>query len=561
MRSNFCFLNELTINSSLVQKNVHNFCENAANAESNYNKNIWNTLCYIREAAYCSCKIIQLQNQQKFEAEGLHDYVGRKNAFKKMLDADILLHLDFIDKNTIKAYRDDFDIAKQSMSHLFEISKYLYKLLGGKADIQSFSLLLKEEIPQDIKKEIPSVADLFAKIQRPVKEGIIKDGVDGGLGRMQEMQGTIDDVLKLLKHVDSNFIKEDEFHSALIKLEEGMKKQYEFGRADTSRQIREIETKFDSIQNSKGQNSITLEDLEAKLTLLLNQMDSVQAKQKNNMEYVAKIMDSTDKIMDNFVKLNEQNLTIVTEGTKYILSEIKKASSKCNDIIKNFTEEIKATEQKYRNSKINTYPQNEQMPNNFRNPVKSKTTQPRRHTNWQLPKVVSLCKLSETLQLTERNKYYARLYTLIVTLLAWWITFSYIGYTRDLTTSVFWKAGFISWYFITWSIALLAKVGFELNKRKENTEAKLKQFVLSLDEKSRENIICHYGYLHIKALIIDSKVMIIGSNNMLSNIPRKPKLNNFEPYTQGEVMMVTRDSMAIRAVERYCKGIKVSKLI
>ena len=54
--------------------------------------------------------------------------------------------------------------------------------------------------------------------------------------------------------------------------------------------------------------------------------------------------------------------------------------------------------------------------------------------------------------------------------------------------------------------------------------------------------------------------MILGSNNILSNVPRKAVHNVYEPFTQAETMMVTRDELAIGAVLRYCDGVRGRKL-
>ena len=96
--------------------------------------------------------------------------------------------------------------------------------------------------------------------------------------------------------------------------------------------------------------------------------------------------------------------------------------------------------------------------------------------------------------------------------------------------------------------------------RKKISEDNLRGFLDKLDENARNHVWCHYGYLHIKALIVDRKQMILGSNNILSNVPRKAVHNVYEPFTQAETMMVTRDELAIGAVLRYCDGVKGKKL-
>lgn len=96
----------------------------------------------------------------------------------------------------------------------------------------------------------------------------------------------------------------------------------------------------------------------------------------------------------------------------------------------------------------------------------------------------------------------------------------------------------------------------DMAERKKITEAKLMGFLQKLSKEARENVWCHYGYLHIKALIIDGKMMILGSNNLLSSVPRKAIHSVNEPFTQAETMMVTRDSLAIDAVMQYLRTVK-----
>lgn len=100
----------------------------------------------------------------------------------------------------------------------------------------------------------------------------------------------------------------------------------------------------------------------------------------------------------------------------------------------------------------------------------------------------------------------------------------------------------------------------EMADRRKISEDNLRGFLDKLDENARNHVWCHYGYLHIKALIVDRKQMILGSNNILSNVPRKAVHNVYEPFTQAETMMVTRDELAIGAVLRYCDGVRGRKL-
>lgn len=102
----------------------------------------------------------------------------------------------------------------------------------------------------------------------------------------------------------------------------------------------------------------------------------------------------------------------------------------------------------------------------------------------------------------------------------------------------------------------LSRIKEDMADRKKITEANLKEFLQKISKEDRENVWCHYGYLHVKALIIDGKMMILGSNNMLSNVPRKAIHSVYEPFTQAETMMVTRDSLAIGAVMQYLRTVK-----
>ncbi|HAU87170.1 MAG TPA: hypothetical protein DCW90_17290 [Lachnospiraceae bacterium] len=217
------------------------------------------------------------------------------------------------------------------------------------------------------------------------------------------MEKTIDDILELLKQGDSKFISKDEFQGALKKLEDGMKRQFEFGQSEVLRKNREIETKLDAIERFMGENAIQMDDLEAKLTLLLTQMDGVQTKQQNNMEYVAKIMESTDKILDNFVKINEQNLAALSEGTKFILKEIKKASDRCADIFNRFSEGMKVSNQKYHESRNRK--ENNPARESKRNSVSSSFHSPN-WKNWKLPGIESVFRFAKSWQITEKCSYY-----------------------------------------------------------------------------------------------------------------------------------------------------------
>lgn len=457
MKSNFSFMNELAISSSIVQTNVQNFVEQATIAQLNFTKNIWMALCSTREAAEYACRIIVLKNEMSFTANGLQGYVGRANAFTRTVDTGLLEDLKYISSRTTKAHKENGMAAKEAIERLYQVAKKIYGLLGGKEPVNPPKLNLDANAAVTKNETIPTVAQLFDMIEKPIKEGIIKDGLDGGAGKVAQMEKTIDDILELLKQGDSKFISKDEFQGALKKLEDGMKRQFEFGQSEVLRKNREIETKLDAIERSMGKNAIQMDDLEAKLTLLLTQMDGVQTKQQNNMEYVAKIMESTDKILDNFVKINEQNLAALSEGTKFILKEIKKASDRCADIFNHFSEEMKASNQKYQESR-------NRKENNPARELKRNSASSSFHSpnwkSWKLPGLETVFRFAKTWQITEKCSYYTLAYTLAVLMLFSWFGISYTGFKQEMNQVLLWKAGLIFWYFITWSIGVLVKVCF-----------------------------------------------------------------------------------------------------
>ena len=280
MKSNFSFMNELAIHSSLVQTNVQNFVEQATIAQLNFTKNIWMALCSTREAAEYACRIIVLKNEMSFTANGLQGYVGRANAFTRTVDAGLLEDLKYISSRTTKAHKENGMAGKEAIERLYQVAKKLYGLLGGKEPVNPPKLNLDVNAAVTKNKTIPTVAQLFDMIEKPIKEGIIKDGLDGGAGKVAQMEKTIDDILELLKQGDSKFISKDEFQGALKKLEDGMKRQFEFGKSEVLRKNREIKTKLDAIERSMGENAIQMDDLEAKLTLLLTQMDGCRRNSK-----------------------------------------------------------------------------------------------------------------------------------------------------------------------------------------------------------------------------------------------------------------------------------------
>lgn len=453
-------MNELAISSSLLQTNVQNFVEQATIAQSKFMENIWMALCSTREAAEYACRIIALKNDMTFTANGLQGYVGRANAFTRKADAGLIEDLKYISSRTTKVHRENGVAAKEAIEKLYQIAQKIYGLLGGKEPIYPTNLNLDAKAAGTDKQMIPTARQLFDSIKKPMEEEIIKNGMDGGAGKIAQMERTIDDVLNLLKQGDSKFVSKEEFEAALKKLEDGMTRQFELGKSEVLRKNREIETKLDAIEQFMNNNSIQIDDLEAKLTLLLSQMDGVQTRQQNNMEYVAKIMESTDKILDNFVKLNEQNLAALSEGAKFILKEIKKASDHCADIFSHFAEEMKESNQKYHESKS----RKDNSP--IREPQRNSAYSSARRFNspnskkWKLPGLESVFRFAKAWQITAKCSIYKLAYTLVVLMLFSWIGISYTGFRQEMNQVLLWKAGLIFWYFITWTIGVLTKFCF-----------------------------------------------------------------------------------------------------
>lgn len=461
MGSNFAFMNELTIHSSLVQTNVQNFYEQAASAEKNLIKDIWMALCNTREAAEYACRILVVHNNIPFKATGLKGYVGQDNRFTQNIDAHMLENLKVISNKTTKAHRENTESARTGIEHLYQVAKDLFYLLGGKGTIKPLKLDAVEGKATGKQTAIPSVEELFHMIEEPVKAGIIKDGLDGGASKIGAMERTINDILGILNKGDIKFVSKEQFESALTKLEGSMNKQFELGKNETMRRYRELETKFDGIQAAMDKNSMQMDDLESKLTILLSQMDHIQAKQQNTFEYVAKIMESTDKIMENFVRINEQNLAALGEGAKYILGEIKKASASCADILTHFTEEIKTSAKRYEESKRQETRYKQEAHKNRQNTVQKRTfTMP----NWKLPGIEKLFHFAKTWSITQKHTSYRLLYAITVLMIEGWLAISYFGFTQEMYPLVPWKIAMLTWYFTTWCIEVLAKLcmGFTL---------------------------------------------------------------------------------------------------
>lgn len=461
MGSNFAFMNELTIHSSLVQTNVQNFYEQAASAEKNITKDIWMALCNVREAAEYACRILVVHHNIPFKTAGLKGYVGRDNRFTKNIDVYMLANLRVISNKTTNANSENAVSAREAIELLYQVAKDLYYLLGGKGTINPLKLETIEESAIGKQTTIPTVEQLFCMIQEPVKTGIIKDGLDGGASKIGAMEQTINDILGILNQGDAKLVSKEQFESGLIKLEGAMNKQFELGKNDTIRRYQELEMKFDGIQSAMDKNSIQMDDLESKLTILLSQMDNIQIKQQNTMEYVAKIMESTDKIMESFVKINEQNLEAIGEGAKYILGEIKKASVSCADIFNHFTEEIKTTAKRYEESKRQEARNQNQVFNQRQKPLQKRTV---KMPDWKLPGIEHVFRFAKNWSVTQRHTSYRLLYTMAVLMIAGWLAISYLGFTQEMYPLIPWKIGMFFWYLVTWSIEVLAKlcVGFTL---------------------------------------------------------------------------------------------------
>ena len=166
MKSNFSFMNELAISSSLIQTNVQNFVEQATIAQQNFSKNIWTSLCNTREAAEYVCRIIVLINVMSFKANGLQGYVGRENAFTRKVDAGLLEDLKFISSRTTKVHKENGMACKEAIERLYQVAKKLYGLLGGKEPINPPNLTLDANAAVTRNETIPTVSDLFSMIEK-----------------------------------------------------------------------------------------------------------------------------------------------------------------------------------------------------------------------------------------------------------------------------------------------------------------------------------------------------------------------------------------------------------
>ena len=94
-------------------------------------------------------------------------------------------------------------------------------------------------------------------------------------------------------------------------------------------------------------------------------------------------------------------------------------------------------------------------------------------------------------------------------------------------------------------------------QRLVNTENALETFKCSLKDEYQNRFERVFAYLHIKGVIIDDSIMMVGSCNLLSMVPGEyHKSNPMMSYTQGELMTTTTDRQAIHDVKAYLESRK-----